>query len=71
MVQIETKRNVSSGTSDGLKKVIRPSPLQVVGSQQSGKRFGVQTRKPKTQDRPSGCGRKSQIGRKRKSGHGN
>ena len=71
MVQTETKRNVSSGTGDGLNEVLQPSPLQVMGSQQSGKRFGFQTRKPKSQDRPSGYGGKSQIGGKRKSGQGN
>ena len=71
MVETETKRNVNSGTSDGLKEVIRPSQLQVVRSQRSGKRFGFQTRKPKSQDRPSGYGGKSQIGGKRKSGQGN
>ena len=71
MVHTETKKNMSLGTSDGLNEVMRPSPLQVMGSQQSGKRFGVQTRKPKSQDRPSGCGGRSQIGGKQKSGHGN
>ena len=40
MVQTETKKNVSLGTGDGLKEVLRPSPLQVVGSQWSGRRFG-------------------------------
>ena len=35
------------------------------------KGFGVQVRKPKSQDRPSGCGGKSRIGDKSKSGLGN
>ena len=45
------------GTSNGLKEVLRPCPLQVVGSQRSA--------------RSSGRGGKSQIGGKRKSGLGN
>ena len=57
MVQTETEKNVSVGTSDGLKEVLRPSLLQVVKSQQSG--------------RYNGRGGKSQIGGKRKRELGN
>ena len=41
MVQMETKKNVSIGIGDELKEVLRPSPLQVVGRQRGGKRFGL------------------------------
>ena len=40
MVHTETKKNVSLDTDEELKEVLRPSPLQIVGSQRSGKRFG-------------------------------
>ena len=71
MVHTETKKNVSLGTGDGLKEVLRPRPFQVVGSQQSDKRFGFQIRRPISQGRSSGhCG-KSQICGKKKSGLGN
>ena len=40
MVYTETKKNVNLGTSNGLKEVLRLSPIQVMGSQWSGKRFG-------------------------------
>ena len=40
MVQTETEKNVNLGTGDGLKEVLRPYPLQVVGSQRSGRSSG-------------------------------
>ena len=63
--------NVSLGTSDGLKEVLRPCPLQVVGSQRSGKRFGFQIRGPSRHNKFSGRGGKPQTGGKRKNGPGN
>ena len=63
MVHMETKKNVSLGTGDGLKEVLRPSPLQGMGSQRSGKRFGLQIRKPNSQGISSGCGGKSHRGK--------
>ena len=62
---------MSLGAGDGLKEVLRPSPLQGMGSQRSGKRFGFQIRKPNSQGMSSGCGGKSQIEGKRKGGLGN
>ena len=44
---METKKNVILGTGDGLKEVLRPCPLHIVGSQQSGKRFGFKQGSPK------------------------
>ena len=71
MVHIETKKNVSLGTDEEFKEVLRPSPLQVMGSQRSGKRFGFQIRGPNSHDKFSGRGGKAQIGGKRKSGPSN
>ena len=56
MVQTETKKNVSLSIDEGLKEMLRPSPLQVIGSQQSGKRFGFQIRSPNSYGRFSGRG---------------
>ena len=41
MVHTETKKNVSLGTDKELNEVLRPSPLQIMGSQRSGKRVWV------------------------------
>ena len=41
MVHTGTKKNVSLGTDEELKEVLRSSPLQVMGSQWSGKKFWV------------------------------
>ena len=71
MVQLKTKKNVSIGTSDELKEVLRPSPLQVMGRQRGGRRFEFQIRRPNSQGMSSGRGGKSQIEGKRKSGLGN
>ena len=38
MVHTETKKNGSLGTDEELKEVLQPSPLQVMGSQQIGKK---------------------------------
>ena len=71
MVHTEIKKNVSLGTSSGSKEVLRLSPLQVMGSQRSGKKFGFQIRKPNSEGMSSGYSGKSQIEGKRKSGLGN
>ena len=62
---------MSLGTNEELKEVLRPRPLQVMGSQRSGKRFGFQIRGPNSHDKFSGRGGKPQIGGKRKSRLGN
>ena len=71
MVHTETNKNVSLGTDEELKEVLRPSPFQVMGSQRSGKRLGFQIRGPNSHDKFNGRGGKPQIGGKRKSGSGN
>ena len=71
IVHTETKKNVSLGTDEELKEVSQPSPLQVMGSQRSGKRFGLQIRGPNSHDKFSGRGGKPQIRGKIKSGPGN
>ena len=38
MVHTEAKKNGSLGTNEELKEVLQPSPLQVIGSQRSGKK---------------------------------
>ena len=68
---MKTEKNVNVTTSERLKEVLQLSLLQVVGNQQSGRRFRFQTRKPNNQDRSGGSGGKPQIGGKRKSGPGN
>ena len=50
---------MSLGTDGELKEVIQPSPLQVVGNQRSGRRFGFQSRKPNKQVRLDGTGGRS------------
>ena len=40
MVHTKTNKNVSLDTEEELKEVLRPSPLQVIGSQRSGKSLG-------------------------------
>ena len=60
-----------SGTSDGQKEVSQPSPLQIVGNQRSGGRFGFQARRPNNRNKPGGSGGKIQTGGTRKSGPGN
>ena len=67
---MKTKKNVNVSTSEGLKEVIQPSPLQVYNPQ-SGKRFGFQTRKPYSQGKLGRSSRKPQTEGKRKSGPGN
>ena len=54
-------------TSSAHKKVLQPSPLQMVGNQQSGGSFGFQARRPNNLNKPSGSGGKSRTGGKRKS----
>ena len=51
--------------------MLQLNPLQIVGSQRGGGRFGFQTRRPNNQDRFGGLSGKPQIGGKRKSGLGN
>ena len=57
----KTEKNVSLGTSGGLKEVIQPSPLQVVENQRGGRRFGFWMRKPNNQDGFGGSGEKPQA----------
>ena len=38
MFHIETKKNGSLGTNEKMKEVLQPNPLQVMGSQRSGKK---------------------------------
>ena len=71
MVHTETKKIVSFGTKKELKEVLRPSLLQVMGSQRGGKIFGFQIRGPNSYDRFSGRGGKPQTRGKRKNGPGN
>ena len=59
MVHTETKKNVRLGTDEELKEVFRPSLLQVIGSQRSGKRFGFQIKKTNSQGMSSGHGGRS------------
>ena len=59
-VYMETKKNVSLGTDEELREVLRPSPLQVIGSQQSVKKgLGWRVRRPNSHGMFSGCGGKS------------
>ena len=55
---MKTEKNVSMGTGERLKEAIQPSPLQVYGNQQSGRRLGFQSRKPNNQDKTGGSGGK-------------
>ena len=63
----KTDKGLSLGTSGRQKEVLQPSPLQIVGNQHSGGRFGFQTRRPNNQSKPSGSGGKPQTGGKRKN----
>ena len=65
---MKTEKNVNVSASERLKEVLQPSPLQVVGNQRSGRRFGFQTRKPNSQDRSDGSSGKPKTRGKRKSG---
>ena len=67
----KTDKSLSLGTSSEQKEVLQPCPLQIVGSQRGGGRFGFQTRRPNNQDRFGGVSGKPQIRGKRKSGLGN
>ena len=40
MVHTETRKNVNMGISSGQKEVFQSSPLQIVGNQRGGRRFG-------------------------------
>ena len=43
---MKTDKSLSLGTSGGQKKVLQPNPLQIVGSQRGGGKFGFQARRP-------------------------
>ena len=64
----KTDKGLSLGTGGGQKEVLQPSPLQIVGNQRNGGRFGFQTRRPNNQNKFGGSGGKPQTGGKRKSG---
>ena len=66
-----TDKSLSFGTSSGQKEVLQPGPLQIMGSQRGGERFGFQTRRPNNQDKSGAPSGKPQTGGKRKSGPGN
>ena len=68
---MKTEKNMNLSAGEGSKEVLQPRPLQVVGNQQSGRRFRFQTRKPNSQDKSGGSSGKPQTGGKRKSGLGN
>ena len=63
-------KGLSLGTGGGQKEVLQPSPLQMVGNQLSGGRFGFQARRPSNQNKPGGSSGKPQTGGMRKSGPG-
>ena len=67
----KTDRGLNLGTGGKQKEVLQPSPLQIVGSQRSGGRFGFQMRRPNNQNKFGGSGGKPETGGKRKSGPGN
>ena len=68
---MKTDKGSSLGTGGGQKEVLQPSPLQTMGKQCSGGRFGFQERRPNNQNKPSESSGKPQTGGKRKSGPGN
>ena len=68
---MKTDKGLSLGTGVGQKEVLQPSPLQIVGNQRSGRRFGFQARRPNNQNNPGGSSGKPQTGGKRKSEPGN
>ena len=68
---MKTNKGLSLGTSGGQKEVLQQSPLQIVGNQRSGGRFGFQARRPNNQNKPGGSSGKPQTRGKRKSGPGN
>ena len=68
---IKTEKNVNMGTGEGVKETIQQSPLQVYGSQRSGRRLGLQSRKPNNQDKTDELGGKPQTNGRRKNGLGN
>ena len=67
----KTDKSLNLGTGSAQKEVLQPSPLQMVGSQHSGGRFGFQARRPNNQNKPGGSDGKPQTRGKRKSGPGN
>ena len=66
----KTDKSLSLGTGDGSKEVLQLSPLQIVGNQRSGRRFGFQTRKPNNQDKTGGSSGTPQTEGKRKTSQG-
>ena len=48
------EKGLSLGASGAQKEVLQPSPLQIVGNQRSGGRFGFQPRRPNNQNKPGG-----------------
>ena len=67
----KTDKSLNFGTGSAQKEVLQPSPLQMMGNQRSGGRFGFQARRPNNQNKPGGPSGKPQTGGKRKSGPGN
>ena len=65
---MKTDKSLSLSMSSGQKEVLQLSPLQTVGNQRSGRKFGFQSRKSNNQDRMGGPSGKPQVGGKRKSG---
>ena len=67
----KTNKSLNLSTGSAQKEVLQPSPLQMVGNQGSGGRFGFQVRRPNNQNKPGGSSGKPQTGGKRKSEPGN
>ena len=66
----KTEKGLNLGNGSAQKKVLQPSPFQMVRSQRRGGRFGFQTRRPNNQSKPSRSGGKLQLEGTRKSGLG-
>ena len=67
---VKTDKSLNLSTGSAQKEVLQLSPLQMVGDQCSGGRFGFQSRRPNNQNKPGGPSGKPQTGGKRKSGPG-
>ena len=55
----KTDKSLNLGTGNAQRKVLQPSPLQMVGSQRSGGQFWFQARRPNNQNKPSRPGGKA------------
>ena len=65
------EKNVTIGADEGLKETRQSSPLRMYGNQRSGRRLGIPSSKPNSQDKSGGSGGKPQIDSKKKNRPGN